>query len=111
MHCVLAARYKLPHNDPMTEFVRTWLRLRALALWGAALACSAAGAAPGAVDAVAAPVAASAAGAQPVPAGAVPTAAPSGMASRVLACTACHGKEGRATPDGGCARIAGKAAG
>lgn len=84
----------------MTEFVRT--RLRALALWGAALACGAAGAAPGAVDAVAAPVA------TPL---AATAAVPSGMASRVLACTACHGKEGRATPEGYFPRIAGKPAG
>ena len=35
----------------------------------------------------------------------------SSMASRVLACTACHGKEGRATPDGYFPRIAGKPAG
>lgn len=34
-----------------------------------------------------------------------------GMAERVLACTACHGKEGRATPDGYFPRIAGKPAG
>lgn len=33
------------------------------------------------------------------------------MASRVLACTACHGKEGRSTPDGYFPRIAGKPAG
>jgi cytochrome c553 len=33
------------------------------------------------------------------------------MASRVLACTACHGREGRATPDGYFPRIAGKPAG
>ena len=33
------------------------------------------------------------------------------MAQRVLACTACHGKEGRATPDGYFPRIAGKPAG
>ena len=35
----------------------------------------------------------------------------SSMSSRVLACTACHGKEGRATPDGYFPRIAGKPAG
>ena len=35
----------------------------------------------------------------------------SSMASRVLACTACHGKEGRATPDGYFPRIAGQPAG
>ena len=34
-----------------------------------------------------------------------------GMSSRVLACTACHGKEGRATADGYFPRIAGKPAG
>lgn len=33
------------------------------------------------------------------------------MAARVLACTGCHGKEGRATPDGYFPRIAGKPAG
>ena len=33
------------------------------------------------------------------------------MEARVLACTACHGKEGRATPDGYFPRIAGKPAG
>ena len=39
------------------------------------------------------------------------TAAPAAMAPRVLACTVCHGKEGRATPDGYFPRIAGKPAG
>lgn len=34
-----------------------------------------------------------------------------GMAARVLACTACHGKEGRASPSGYFPRIAGKPAG
>lgn len=33
------------------------------------------------------------------------------MADRVLPCTACHGKEGRATPDGYFPRIAGKPSG
>ena len=33
------------------------------------------------------------------------------MASRVLACTTCHGKEGRATAEGYFPRIAGKPAG
>ncbi|MBX3608298.1 MAG: cytochrome c4 [Hydrogenophaga sp.] len=33
------------------------------------------------------------------------------LANRVLACTACHGKQGRATPDGYFPRIAGKPAG
>lgn len=35
----------------------------------------------------------------------------SGMAARVLPCTACHGKEGRATPSGYFPRIAGKPVG
>ena len=39
------------------------------------------------------------------------TRAPDDMAPRVLACTSCHGKEGRATPDGYFPRIAGKPAG
>jgi cytochrome c553 len=38
-------------------------------------------------------------------------AAADGMASRVMACTVCHGKEGRATPGGYFPRIAGKPAG
>ncbi|NMM75305.1 cytochrome C [Acidovorax sp. SRB_14] len=51
---------------------------------------------------------------------AAPAAAPSApataeradaMSTRVLACTACHGKEGRATPEGYFPRIAGKPAG
>ncbi len=46
--------------------------------------------------------------AQPAPAAAAPGIA---MAPRVLACTVCHGKEGRATPDGYFPRIAGKPAG
>jgi cytochrome c553 len=36
---------------------------------------------------------------------------PQGMTARVAACTACHGKQGRATPDGYFPRIAGKPAG
>lgn len=36
---------------------------------------------------------------------------PDTMAQRLLACTACHGAEGRATPDGYFPRIAGKPAG
>ena len=44
-------------------------------------------------------------------ASAAATVPASSMASRVLACTACHGKEGRATPDGYFPRIAGKPAG
>lgn len=39
------------------------------------------------------------------------TVSASSMSSRVLACTACHGKEGRATPEGYFPRIAGKPAG
>lgn len=37
--------------------------------------------------------------------------APDSMAARVLACTACHGPQGRATPDGYFPRLAGKPAG
>lgn len=44
-------------------------------------------------------------------ASAAATVPASSMTSRVLACTACHGKEGRATPDGYFPRIAGKPAG
>ena len=56
------------------------------------------------------------AGAQTVPVNAAAatsaaTVSASSMSSRVLACTACHGKEGRATPDGYFPRIAGKPAG
>lgn len=36
---------------------------------------------------------------------------PQGMTARVAACTACHGKQGRATPDGYFPRIAGKPTG
>lgn len=46
------------------------------------------------------------------PSGALPQALTAAeMAPRVLACTACHGKEGRATPEGYFPRIAGKPAG
>ncbi|RYF64304.1 MAG: hypothetical protein EOO29_42595, partial [Comamonadaceae bacterium] len=78
----------------------------ALAVGTVALAAPPAGAAPTTAPA-----------ARPAGAGAVvaaPTAAmPSAnsMASRVLACTACHGKEGRATQEGYFPRIAGKPAG
>jgi cytochrome c553 len=45
-------------------------------------------------------------------AAAAPAAPPQDtMAQRVVACTACHGKEGRAAPDGYYPRIAGKPAG
>jgi cytochrome c553 len=40
-----------------------------------------------------------------------PRRVPDTMAQRVLACTGCHGKEGRATPAGYFPRIAGKPAG
>ena len=40
-----------------------------------------------------------------------PAVAPEGMAPRVLACVACHGREGRATNQGYFPRIAGKPAG
>lgn len=45
------------------------------------------------------------------PAGARPAQVADAMAQRVAACTACHGKEGRATSDGFFPRIAGKPAG
>ena len=80
----------------MIDSLRT--RLRPLALWGAALACSAAAAAPGPADPV------------PVTSAAPAATVPASMASRVLACTACHGKEGRATAEGYFPRIAGKPA-
>lgn len=73
----------------MIDFLRRWL-----APGLAATACAAGLAAP------------------PVPS--TPSAASvqaTSMASRVLACTVCHGKEGRATPDGYFPRIAGKPAG
>ena len=44
-------------------------------------------------------------------AGAAPVAFQDTMAQRTLACTACHGREGRAGPDGYYPRIAGKPAG
>ncbi len=69
-----------------------------------------------AAAAVAAMALSAGAQAQTAPASAAPatpaaTVLASSMASRVLACTACHGKEGRATPDGYFPRIAGKPAG
>lgn len=42
---------------------------------------------------------------------AIPAAAAETLAKRVLPCTTCHGKEGRATPDGYFPRVAGKPAG
>ena len=44
-------------------------------------------------------------------AAAEPPRPPDPMAKRVLACTGCHGREGRATPEGYFPRIAGKPAG
>jgi cytochrome c553 len=55
-----------------------------------------------ALAAIAAAAAAAAAQAQPVP---------DTLAQRALACTGCHGKEGRAAPDGYYPRLAGKPAG
>lgn len=63
---------------------------------GAAMAAPAAS--PSAASAAAAPVARTA-------------AVDASMGPRVLACTVCHGKEGRSTPDGYFPRIAGKPAG
>ncbi|HEX7637983.1 MAG TPA: c-type cytochrome, partial [Burkholderiaceae bacterium] len=58
----------------------------------------------GAVLAAALAVAGSACGAQPIE-------LPDTIAQRVQACGACHGPQGRATPDGFYPRIAGKPAG
>lgn len=69
----------------MADFLRTLLR-RCAPLLLAPVLCTGALAAP-AVDAA------------------------QGMSTRVLACIACHGKEGRATPEGYFPRIAGKPAG
>ena len=82
----------------MIQYLRRWL-----ALGWAATACAAA-------------LAASPAPSLPVEPSAIsrpstPSVQAAGMASRVLACTVCHGKEGRATPDGYFPRIAGKPAG
>ena len=89
----------------MIDSLRRWLAL------GLATAASAAAlAAPAAPSESPASPASPALAAGPAPSGgaSVPAA---GMASRVLACTVCHGKEGRATPDGYFPRIAGKPAG
>lgn len=75
----------------MADFLQTWGRR--CARW---LAVSALGA-----GALAAPLGVQAAGGDVV----------QGMSTRVLACVACHGKEGRATPEGYFPRIAGKPAG
>nr|WP_296015198.1 c-type cytochrome [uncultured Acidovorax sp.] len=82
----------------MIQYLRRWL-----ALGWAATACAAALAAPPAPSLPVEPSAIS----RP----STPSVQAAGMASRVLACTVCHGKEGRATPDGYFPRIAGKPAG
>jgi len=51
------------------------------------------------------------AAAQPVPGTPVQRLVPDTLAQRALACTGCHGKEGRAAPDGYYPRLAGKPAG
>ena len=53
-------------------------------------------------------VAFSAGAVEPPPVPSLRSSVASSMASRVLACTVCHGKEGRSTPDGYFPRIAGK---
>ena len=82
----------------MIQYLRRWL-----ALGWAATACAAALAAPPAPSLSVEPSAIS----RP----STPSVQAASMASRVLACTVCHGKEGRATPDGYFPRIAGKPAG
>ncbi len=54
---------------------------------------------------------ASALQAQPVPDNLAQRGVPNTLAQRALACTGCHGKEGRAAPDGYYPRLAGKPAG
>lgn len=77
----------------MIDRLRSLLRPLVAPLWMAAsLGCAVAQPATPAVPVTATPVA-------------------SGMAPRVLACVTCHGKEGRATPEGYFPRIAGKPAG
>ncbi len=51
------------------------------------------------------------AAAQPAPDATAPRLVPDTLAQRALACTGCHGKEGRAAPDGYYPRLAGKPAG
>ena len=82
----------------MIQYLRRWL-----ALGWAATACAAALAAPPAPSLSVEPSA--------ISRSSTPSVQAAGMASRVLACTVCHGKEGRATPDGYFPRIAGKPAG
>lgn len=70
--------------------------------------CRAAAVAMAAMVGATSPAAAQASVDAQVPAAPAPA---SGMADRVLACTACHGREGRATQQGYFPRIAGKPAG
>ena len=95
----------------MTHCPRSLMRLvvrwPALAVMAAALSAVSAWSAPG----TEAPMAgASPSAVASAPLSTAPVAAAS-MASRVLACTACHGKQGRATQEGYFPRIAGKPAG
>ena len=85
--------FRSRQNLPMMNCLRRPRRSLLSLLWGAALGAFALAAAP----------------AHPSPE--TSTTAASAMAPRVLACTTCHGKEGRATPDGYFPRIAGKPAG
>ncbi|CAN7480517.1 c-type cytochrome [Acidovorax sp. LjRoot194] len=91
--------------------------LRPVSGWPAAAVAAASVAAAFSASALAAPAAPAppTAASATMPASATPAAAPTvpaaAMASRVLACTACHGKEGRATQEGYFPRIAGKPAG
>ena len=96
----------LPHIDePLTA------RLQTLHVLPSTLAASAA------LLALAAAVPAPAGSATPAPAAAPavpspsPVRVPDTLAQRVLACTACHGQEGRSAPDAYYPRIAGKPAG
>lgn len=76
----------------MADFLQTWLRRCAPWLLAPALCAGALAASPAAQTVQTAETA-------------------QGMDTRVLACIACHGKEGRATPEGYFPRIAGKPAG
>ena len=110
----------------MIDCLRNPLRfvLRGPALFRlAALACAlcgvgaiAAAASPAAPPPVAAGVASVSGSHAALPAFAMPSApmaslTAASMGSRTVACTVCHGKEGRATPEGYFPRIAGKPAG
>ena len=87
----------------MPDVLQTLLRCAA-PLWLAPALCAAVHAAPAArVDAAATPSIAA-------PRAVGSAARPVDLSTHVLACTACHGKEGRATPQGYFPRIAGKPA-